>query len=133
MILVFSLVLSHPRHAALAYYRNFSIPLATTRCYILSIKSWTIHHAFLAPSTMIKASMNSCQEGTTRSPESGEQEAPLTLLIVVEIDGRFDQAGLAHNQLQTGACPTLVTGMAMLIAQMQSLTTLPDLVLSLSR
>ena len=54
------------------------------------------------------------------------------MLPLGEIEGRIDQSGLVHNQLQTWASPTLVTGMAMLVAQMQSLTTRPDLVLSIS-
>ena len=49
-----------------------------------------------------------------------------------EIDSRFDQLMLVKNTLQIGATPTLVAGIAMLIAQMQAQIEHPELALTVS-
>ena len=49
-----------------------------------------------------------------------------------EINDRGDQLALVHNTLQNGATPTLVAGIAMLIAQMQAQTDHPELVPTVS-
>ena len=68
----------------------------------------------------------------TRAPATAAPEPPVSSLHVKDPHGRVDQLGLVQSQLQSGASPTLVTGMAMLITQMQSLETHPDFVLSFS-
>ena len=56
----------------------------------------------------------------------------MSSLPVEEPQTQTDQLGLIQAALQSGAPPTLVTGMAMLIAQMQTLETHPDFTLSIS-
>ena len=53
-------------------------------------------------------------------------------LPVEEPQTQTDQLGLIQARLHSDAPPTLVTGMAMLIAQMQTLETHPDFTLSIS-
>ena len=53
-------------------------------------------------------------------------------LPVEEPQIRSDQLGLIQVRLHSDAPPTLVTGMAMLITQMQTLETHPDFTLSIS-
>ena len=62
-------------------------------------------------------------------PEPG---TPLTTTPVGEIDGRVDQLALVRSTLQNGATPTLVAGIAMLMAQMQAQVDHPDLVFTVS-
>ena len=62
-------------------------------------------------------------------PEAGFSS---TTTPVGEIDGRVDQLALVQNMLRSGATPTLVAGIAMLIAQMQAQKDHADLVLKVS-
>ena len=81
-----------------------------------------------APST------TSSQPSTSQSSQnqSATPLAPVPSLPVDEAQATIDQLGLVQSTLQEGAPPTLVTGMTMLIAQMQSLEMHPDFTLSIS-
>ena len=68
----------------------------------------------------------------TGAPAAAAPEPPVSSPPVEDLHGRLDQLGLVQSQLQPGASPTLVTGMVMLIAQMQSLEEHSDFVLSFS-
>ena len=68
----------------------------------------------------------------TRAPATAAPEPPVSSLPVEDPHGRVDQLGIVQSQLQSGASPTIVTGMAMLNAQMQSLEAQPDFLLSFS-
>ena len=82
-------------------------------------------------------STTSSQPSTSRMDQSqpptiATQETPLSLLPVEESQTRIDQLGLVQSTLQEAPSPSLVTGLAILIAQMQSLEIHPDFTLSIS-
>ena len=76
----------------------------------------------------------SSQPSTSQSSQnqSATLPAPVPSLPVDRAQATVDQLGLVQSTLQEGAPPTLVTGMTMLIAQMQSLEMHPDFTLSIS-
>ena len=68
----------------------------------------------------------------SQPPTIATQETPVSSLPVEESRTRIDQLGLVQSTLQEAPSPSLVTGMAILIAQMQSLEIHPDFTLSIS-
>ena len=68
----------------------------------------------------------------SQPPTIATQEAPVSSLPVEESQTRIDQLVLVQSTLQETPSPSLVTGMAILIAQMQSLEIHPDFTLSIS-
>ena len=90
-----------------------------------------------AKTRMPAPSITSSQPTTSRMDQSqpltiAMQEAPVSSLPVQESQTRIDQLGLVQSTLQEDPSPSLVTGMAILIAQMQSLEIHPDFTLSIS-
>ena len=71
---------------------------------------------------------------TSRSTQQRPPEPRATSATAFEgeINGRVDQLALEQSTLQNGATPTMVTGFAMIIAQMQTQTAHPDVVLTIS-
>ena len=68
----------------------------------------------------------------SQPPTIATQETPVSSLPVEESQTKIDQLGLVQSTLQEAPSPSLVTGIAILIAQMQSLEIHPDFTLSLS-
>ena len=90
-----------------------------------------------AKTRMPAPSTTSSQPSTSRMDQSqpptiATQEALVSSLSVEESQTRIDQLGLVQSTLQEAPSPSLVTGMAILIAQMQSLEIHPDFTLSIS-
>ena len=90
-----------------------------------------------AKTRMPAPSTTSSQPSTSRMDQSqpptiATQETPVSSLPVEESQTRIDQLGLVQSTLQEAPSPSLVTGMAILIAQMQSLKIHPDFTLSIS-
>ena len=91
----------------------------------------------LARTRMPTPSTTSSQPSTSRMDQSqpptiATQETPVSSLPVEESQTRIDQLGLVQSTLQEAPSPSLVTGIAILIAQMQSLEIHPDFTLSIS-
>ena len=72
------------------------------------------------------------QSSRNRMPHPPRPVSSVSSLPVEEPHTQTDQLGLIQASLQSGAPPTLVTGMAMSIAQMQTLEAHPDFTLSIS-
>ena len=69
---------------------------------------------------------NSQQNPQSRIPSSN------TLQSMGEVNGRVDQLALVQQALQDGATPTMITGFAMIVAQMQAQATHPEVLLTIT-
>ena len=69
---------------------------------------------------------NSQQNHQSRIPSSN------TLQSMGEVNGRVDQLALVQQVLQDGATPTMITGFAMIVAQMQAQATHPEVLLTIT-
>ena len=69
---------------------------------------------------------NSQQNPQSRIPSSN------TLQSMGEVNGRVDQLALVQQALQDGATPTMITGIAMIVAQMQAQATHPEVLLTIT-
>ena len=69
---------------------------------------------------------NSQQNPQFRIPSSN------TLQSMGEVNGRVDQLALVQLALQDGATPTMITGFAMIVAQMQAQATHPEVLLTIT-
>ena len=82
------------------------------------------------------SSVSNSPASTSHDEQTGapaaSPEPPVSSMPVEDLQGRVAQLGFVQFQRQSGASPTLFTGMAMLIAQMQSLEAHPAFVLSFS-
>ena len=56
----------------------------------------------------------------------------LLLQSMGEVNGRVDQLALVQQALQDGATPTMITGFAMIVAQMQAQATHPEVLLTIT-
>ena len=72
------------------------------------------------------------QSSRNRMPHPPRPVFSVSPLPVEEPQTRTDQLGLIQARFHFGAPPTVVTGMAMLIAPMQTVETHPDFALSIS-
>ena len=65
------------------------------------------------------------------SPQCAHEPATASATSSVgEIDGQVDQLVLVQQTLQNGATPTMITGFAMIIAQIQLQAAHPDVLLT---
>ena len=68
-----------------------------------------------------------CQQNPqSRIPSSN------TLQSMGEVNGRVDQLALVQQALQDGATPTMITGFAMIVPQMQAQATHPEVLLTIT-
>ena len=86
----------------------------------------------MPPTPISNSPASTSIDDQTRAPATAVPQPPVSSRPVENTHGRIDQLGLVRSQLQSGALPTLVTEMTMLIAQMQLVETHPDFVLSFS-
>ena len=86
----------------------------------------------MPPPSNSNSPSNTSQDAQTRALAMAAPEPPVSSLPVEDPHGTVDQLGLVQTQLQFVASPTLVTEIAVLIAQMQSSEAHPDFVLSFS-
>ena len=92
-------------------------PLSSISTYSLSVLS-------MDPSSRNRMpAPNSQQNPQSRIPSSN------TLQSMGEVNGRVEQLALVQQALQDGATPTMITGFAMIVAQMQAQATHPEVLL----
>ena len=95
-------------------------PLSSISTYSLSVLS-------MDPSSRNRMpAPNSQQNPQSRIPSSN------TLQSMGEVNGRVDQLALVQQALQDGATPTMITGFAMIVAQMQAQATHPEVLLTIT-
>ena len=118
------------------------VPLDFQFCPVASpLRSLPIshHHPLSSISTYSLSMLSMDPSSRNRMPAPNSQQNPQsripssnTFQSMGEVNGRVDQLALVQQALQDGATPTMITGFAMIVAQMQAQATHPEVLLTIT-